>query len=70
MIPATCDRCGYETNAFTGSYFNTETICLRCRDLEEQHPKFEEARQAELAAVEQGDYNFRGIGLPNDLRPK
>lgn len=64
-----CDRCGHVATAFTGSYFNTDTICLPCRDLEEAHPQFEQARQAEMEAVERGDYNFHGIGLPADLRP-
>jgi recombinational DNA repair protein (RecF pathway) len=64
----TCDRCGYETNAFTGSYFNTEIICLRCRTEEEKHPLWEKAREMELQAVQRGDNNFPGIGLPDELK--
>ncbi len=63
-----CDRCGKDAFGTTGSYFNTETICFGCRDLEEQHPLFEEARRRELEAVQQGDYNFPGIGLPSELQ--
>lgn len=63
-----CDRCGKETLGSTGSYFNTEQICFDCREKEEQHPQFEEARRVELEAVKRGDYNFPGIGLPADLR--
>jgi hypothetical protein len=64
----TCDRCFKETGGTTGSYFNTDTICFACREKEEQHPMFEEARRVELEAVKGGNYNFRGIGLPADLR--
>lgn len=64
----TCDRCGKETFGTTGSYFNTETICFDCRDLEEAHPLFEEARRVETEQVKNGNYNFPGIGLPADLR--
>lgn len=63
-----CDRCGKETTGWTGSYFNTEKICFECRDKEEAHPEFAEARRIELEAVKRGDYNFPGIGLPAELR--
>lgn len=64
-----CDRCGADDSAFIGSFFNTELICLtHCQPKEESHPKYEEARAAELAAVLAGDYNFPGIGLPPELR--
>lgn len=63
-----CDRCGKDTFGSTGSYFNTDQICFGCRDKEEQHPMFEEARRQELEAVKSGDYNFPGVGLPPDLR--
>lgn len=52
----------------TGSYFNTETICVeRCMPAERAHSRFEEARKAELDAVVAGNYNYPGIGLPTDL---
>jgi hypothetical protein len=63
-----CDRCGQETLAHTGSMFNTDQICLPCKDREEQHPRYAKARDAELEAVKSGDYNYPGIGLPADLR--
>lgn len=64
-----CDRCGRETRALIMSYFNTDDLCPDCRDLEEQHPDFEEARSVEVqfvqAAVQAGtDVNYQGIGLP------
>lgn len=50
------------------SYFNTDEICLECADRERAHPQFQQARDAELEACKNGDYNYRGIGLPVDLR--
>lgn len=63
-----CDRCGEPTTAFTMSYFNTETICLECKALEEAHPKYEQAKNVEMRAVKAGIYDFPGVGLPRDLR--
>ena len=34
---------------------------------EHKHPKYQEARDAELAEVKAGNYNFEGIGRPADL---
>ena len=48
--------------------FNTEQICLACHEAEQAHPSYEEALRVELAAVRSGDFNFPGIGLPDDLR--
>lgn len=63
-----CDRCGKESFASTGSYFNMQVICMTCSDKERAHPQFEEARNIETEAVKRGDFNFPGIGLPADLR--
>lgn len=63
-----CDRCRRPTSVSTGSYFNTEQICLECDEAERAHPSYEEALRVELAAVRSGDFNFPGIGLPDDLR--
>lgn len=63
-----CERCGASLHAlWTMSYFNSQHICLECSRKERAHPRFEEARQAELEAVQRGDLNFPGIGLPADL---
>lgn len=64
----TCDRCGAETISTTMSYFNTDIICPACDDAERAHPRFAEAREVELKHVQTGDFNFRGIGLPDDLK--
>lgn len=63
-----CDRCRKEADSFTMSIFNTDWICTDCSDTEQRHPDFEKARAAELAAVKSGDYNYPGVGLPDDLR--
>ena len=49
------------------SFFNTETICIDCQDKERKHPKFIEAQRAEEYQLSKGDYNFVGIGKPEDL---
>ena len=61
-----CDRCHKPTNITTMSMFNTQTVCMDCKDSEKQHPKYKEAQQAELEAVKAGNYNFPGIGFPGN----
>lgn len=63
-----CHRCGTETRIWTMSRFNTQECCPDCIDRERLHPRYPEAEAAELAAIRDGDYNFGGIGLPDDLR--
>jgi hypothetical protein len=52
----------------TMSRFNTDMVCEDCESREKAHPKYAEAKAAELAAVRRGEHNFPGIGLPPDLR--
>lgn len=59
----TCDRCGKETNAHIMSMFNTEEICLACKDAEKLRPDYKAAVAADEAAIRAGDMNFPGIGL-------
>jgi len=63
-----CDRCKLKTNSTTMSYFNTQMICWYCEDKEIVHPKYGEARAVENEEVRKGNYNYQGIGLPEDLR--
>lgn len=58
-----CERCSKETNVVTGSWFNTEMICMDCSEAEKKHPKYEEAKERELEEVKKGNYNYEGIGL-------
>jgi len=62
-----CQRCGNITLAVTMILFNTEMCCSECITKEKAHPKYYKASIAELKAIQNGDYNFPGIGLPDDL---
>ena len=62
-----CDRCGKPVRALRMSMFNTEMCCQACLSKEKKHPLYETARQAEADAVKGGNYNFEGIGKPEDL---
>lgn len=63
MFPKTCDRCNKPSKEYKMSWFNEEMLCKDCQKEEERHPKFEQAKQAELEEVLKGNYNFKGIGL-------
>ena len=63
-----CKRCDQPPLCTTMSRFNTDMICENCADKEAAHPKYQEAVDAEIAALERGERNFPGIGLPADLR--
>lgn len=58
-----CVRCGKQTNVTIVSMFNTDEICLECKDAERQHPDYQSAVAAEEAAIRSGDFNFKGIGM-------
>ena len=64
----TCDRCTKVVKSFMMSRFNTECICKECIASEKLHPDYQKAVEAELASIKNGDRNFAGIGLPDDLR--
>lgn len=63
-----CERCQKETTSLRCSIFNTQMCCKECLEKERQHPKYPLAKERERQAVLNGDYNFEGIGLPDDLR--
>lgn len=65
-----CERCRKEAVGLMMSMFNTDMICNNCHLLETSHPDFERARQEEQDAISRGEYNFPGIGLPDDLKRK
>lgn len=58
-----CDRCGAELKVRTMSMFNEDVICMECKEKETHHSDYEKARDAEIAEVRKGNYNFKGIGL-------
>ena len=60
-----CDRCGGSLeHGRIMSRFDTSCLCLECEREERQHPDYQKAADAELAAVHRGDMNFPGIGWP------
>jgi hypothetical protein len=66
-----CDRCNQITNSFTMSRFNTDMICINCQTEEKNHKDFKKAFDEELKQIKENDnYNFSGIGLPDDLIEK
>ena len=62
-----CDRCGQQPTSTIMSRFNTDILCPSCETQERAHPRYKEAQDAEHQAVLRGDYNFPGIGKPEDL---
>jgi len=63
-----CDRCNHSTNNITiMSKFNKDIICMPCKEDERNHPDYKKASDEELAECKKGNYNFEGIGLPDDL---
>ena len=63
-----CDRCGTQTRIVIGSYFNTDMLCLACEVLERNHKCYNHAVQVESDHCRNGNHNFEGIGLPEDLK--
>lgn len=64
-----CDRCEQPpiNNTTIMSKFNTQVICTPCKEKEMKHSKYKDAHDADNAAIKSGDYNFKGIGKPEDL---
>ena len=64
-----CQRCKTLTTTTVMSMFNTQMCCTKCLTNERLHPDFPKAREAEAYATRNGNPNFQGIGLPEDLQP-
>lgn len=58
-----CDRCGAELKVRIMSMFNEDVICMECKEKETKHPDYEKARDADMAEIRKGNYNFKGIGM-------
>jgi len=67
-MPQNCERCKKETTHTIMSLFNQEMCCKECIEKERAHPKFKEATSQQLEEMQKGNYNFSGIGLPDDLK--
>lgn len=59
-----CQRCSKSANGVTTmSMFNTQIICIPCKDEEKENPRYAEAVRIEREQVLKGNLNFEGIGL-------
>lgn len=57
-----CDRCGKSLKGGRiMSMLNTECICMECKDLERNHPKYDMAVETEMKEVRKGNMNYKGI---------
>jgi len=59
---AHCDRCG---GSLKGgrimSMYNTDCICLSCKDKESKRADYGEAVKADHEEIKKGNYNYKGI---------
>lgn len=58
-----CDRCGAKLKHRIMSMFNTDVICLDCKDKEMQREDYHKAVEADHEQIRKGNRNFKGIGL-------
>ena len=66
-----CERCQKPTNGTTTmSMFNTQVICMECKEEETKHPDYNKAREADITAWKNREMYYEGIGLPEDLKLK
>jgi len=65
MNKSTCDRCGENTNGTTiMSVFNTDIICMKCKEEERNDPDYKKASDAEIESVKNGVKDYKGY-IPN-----
>lgn len=58
----TCQRCGGSLqDGRIMSMLNTDCLCLSCAEKETQHERYQEARIAELRAVQAGNFDYKGL---------
>jgi len=58
-----CERCYKETNITIMSMFNTQTICMDCKEKEKKRSDYKSAVEADDNQIRKGNYNFKGVGL-------
>lgn len=63
FLPSRCQRCGKAGGCYIMSMFNTQMICLDCKDKEEKRDDYDKAVKEENKALKNGNRNFKGIGL-------
>ena len=65
----TCDRCGGSLEGGrTMSMFNNDCICMKCKEEETKRTDYKDAQEADISAIRNGNYNFKGIGLNTQER--
>ena len=66
-----CDRCG---GSLEGgrilSMFNTDVLCMKCKDEERKRPDYKAAQEADIAEIKKGNYNFEEMGYNNERKVK
>lgn len=62
-----CDRCHGKACISIMSRFNTDRLCMACEKAERRHPHYQVAAKKEREEVSRGNYNYQGIGKPDDL---
>jgi hypothetical protein len=63
-----CERCHKSSGGVTTmSIFNSEVICMSCKEKEKKDPEYLAASLEELESVRAGDMNFSGA-IP-DYKP-
>ena len=58
-----CQRCYKDTNVTIMSMFNTDEICIDCKEKEKQRSDYKKAVEADENEISKGNMNFKGIGL-------
>jgi len=56
-----CSRCGGAIGPRTMSRMNEDVLCMDCIEREKEHPRYQEASEAELEQVKGGNYNYLGL---------
>lgn len=57
-----CERCHKSLDGGRiMSMFNTDFICMECKEAERHESGYKEAADAEMREIRKGNYNFRGI---------
>lgn len=62
-----CERCKRFDDIMTTSVFNNQVICSTCSYAESEHPDYCKARDIQNKEIMSGNYNFKGIGVPEDI---
>ena len=62
-----CHRCNKQCSSYKMSMFNTELCCMVCIKIEKMHPSYQKAVKEELLHCKNKNFNFKGIGLPNNF---